>query len=199
MSDAKLRELERKWKESGSVEDEAAYLRERVRVGDLTQERLELAAYCGHGAASLALGTHMTAQYGPAWTSDLIKRYGKRSAIFLGIVAAEELLPHLDSESAFHIQSLSRAGRSWVACPCVRHANSFMDASPWDNKVSDIVKEFAALPFWCPDAPDHPVATPEALAKLIDSFLSGRGLNEAHLREKAARQMLEESIMGSHR
>ena len=44
MSDARLRELERRWRESGSTEDEAAYLRERVRVGDLTQERLELAA-----------------------------------------------------------------------------------------------------------------------------------------------------------
>jgi len=35
------------------VEDEAAYLRERVRVGDLTQERLELAAWIGSGAARL--------------------------------------------------------------------------------------------------------------------------------------------------
>lgn len=57
VSDQRLRELERKWRESGSVEDEAAYLRERVRVGDLTQERLELAAHCGHeGARSACAG-----------------------------------------------------------------------------------------------------------------------------------------------
>ena len=56
VSDQRLRELERKWRETGSVEDEAAYLRERVRVGDLTQERLELAAYCGHGGAKRACG-----------------------------------------------------------------------------------------------------------------------------------------------
>ena len=56
MSDQKLRELERHWRETGSVEDEAAYLRERVRVGDLTQERLELAAYCGHEGAMICLG-----------------------------------------------------------------------------------------------------------------------------------------------
>ena len=54
MSDQRLRELERRWRETGSVEDEAAYLRERVRVGDLTQERLELAAYCGHEGATRA-------------------------------------------------------------------------------------------------------------------------------------------------
>jgi hypothetical protein len=32
MSDQDLRELERRWKETGTVEDEAAYLRERRRV-----------------------------------------------------------------------------------------------------------------------------------------------------------------------
>jgi hypothetical protein len=56
MSDAKLRELERRWKETGTVEDEAAYLLERVRVGDLSRERLELAAYCGHEGARRATG-----------------------------------------------------------------------------------------------------------------------------------------------
>jgi hypothetical protein len=56
MSDAKLRDLERRWKETGTVEDEAAYLLERVRVGDLSRERLELAAYCGHEAARRAVG-----------------------------------------------------------------------------------------------------------------------------------------------
>jgi len=33
VTDSKLRELERRWKETGSVEDEARYLLERVRVG----------------------------------------------------------------------------------------------------------------------------------------------------------------------
>ncbi len=57
MSDERLREFERRWKETGSVEDEAAYLLERVRAGELTQERLEMAAYCGHEAARFASGT----------------------------------------------------------------------------------------------------------------------------------------------
>ncbi|MEZ6189585.1 MAG: hypothetical protein R3F62_31865 [Planctomycetota bacterium] len=51
MSDSRLQELRKAWKASGSVEDEAAYLRERVRGGDLTVERLALAARCGHAAA----------------------------------------------------------------------------------------------------------------------------------------------------
>ena len=45
MTDERLRELERCWRESGSVEDEAAWLRERVRVGELSEARLRLAAY----------------------------------------------------------------------------------------------------------------------------------------------------------
>lgn len=56
VSDQRLRELERKWRESGSLMDEAAYLRERVRVGDLTQERLELAAAFGHAPSRIATG-----------------------------------------------------------------------------------------------------------------------------------------------
>jgi hypothetical protein len=51
VSDERLRVLERRWKETGSVEDEAAWLRERVRVGDLSENRLEVAAYLGHLAA----------------------------------------------------------------------------------------------------------------------------------------------------
>lgn len=54
MADQRLRALERRWQASGSVEDEAAWLRERVRVGDLAEERLFLAAYLGHEPARLA-------------------------------------------------------------------------------------------------------------------------------------------------
>lgn len=56
MSDARLREAERRWRETGSVDDEARFLLERVRVGDLPRERLELAAYCGNRAAGAATG-----------------------------------------------------------------------------------------------------------------------------------------------
>lgn len=51
MSDVRLRELERRWRASKALVDEVEYLRERVRAGDLTQEHLVLAAYCGSTAA----------------------------------------------------------------------------------------------------------------------------------------------------
>lgn len=55
MSDARLRELERRWLESGSLEDQAAWLNARVAAGELARERLELAARCGHEGALQAL------------------------------------------------------------------------------------------------------------------------------------------------
>ncbi|MCO5167605.1 MAG: hypothetical protein M9894_14755 [Planctomycetes bacterium] len=55
MSDGRLREAERRWRQSGSVDDEAAFLRERVRAGALPPTRLEVAAACGHPAAARAL------------------------------------------------------------------------------------------------------------------------------------------------
>lgn len=54
MSDADLRELERRFRASGSVDDEAAWLRARVRTGVLEIRNLELAANCGHEAAQIA-------------------------------------------------------------------------------------------------------------------------------------------------
>lgn len=56
MSDEKIRELERYWKETGTTQDEAALLVERVRAGDLDRGQLELAAMCGYEAARMAAG-----------------------------------------------------------------------------------------------------------------------------------------------
>lgn len=52
MSDARLRDCERRWRETGSVEDEATYLGERVRCGLISQDELDLAAIAGHPAAA---------------------------------------------------------------------------------------------------------------------------------------------------
>jgi len=42
VSDADLRELERKFRETGAVEDEAAWFRERLRVGEVAQGTLRI-------------------------------------------------------------------------------------------------------------------------------------------------------------
>lgn len=77
MSDARLRELERRWKETKSPDDEAAYLLERVRVGDLTRERLELAAYCGQASARIVLPDSKASGYLVEWILECGYRYTK--------------------------------------------------------------------------------------------------------------------------
>lgn len=84
MSDAKLRELERRWKKTGAGEDEAAYLLERVRVGELSQERLEAASLAGDTAsASVTSGT------APGELPDLISRLDALPASLLREIALQ--------------------------------------------------------------------------------------------------------------
>ena len=44
MADERLRELERRFKETGSLEDEVAYLKARLRSAEVSRERVELSA-----------------------------------------------------------------------------------------------------------------------------------------------------------
>lgn len=53
MADSRLRILERKFRESGDVNDEAAYLQARVREGGIQNYRVWIAARAGHPAARL--------------------------------------------------------------------------------------------------------------------------------------------------
>jgi hypothetical protein len=55
MSDEALRELERRWRASSAVEDEAAWLAARLRVGAANASATRLRAFLGDPAARLAL------------------------------------------------------------------------------------------------------------------------------------------------
>jgi hypothetical protein len=79
MSDQKLRELERRWRETGNVEDETAYLLEQVRVGVAPWSDLHLAvdAYLEAGAEGDILG---------------LRRAVHDRGRGLGVVRSEELL-----------------------------------------------------------------------------------------------------------
>ncbi|MCW8137500.1 MAG: hypothetical protein KIT58_01180 [Planctomycetota bacterium] len=118
MSDTRLRELERRWKETGSPDDEAAYLQERVRVGDLTQERLELAAYCGHeGARRLVDVSH------PTDIRDFVAglaRFGNDLLLSTLVVLARECL-HANSDHAHSARAALDAKDRWINCPCSSH------------------------------------------------------------------------------
>ena len=54
--DDQLRQLARRYQETGDLDDEVRWLRERVRAGALSDARVRLAAHLGHPAAVRVLG-----------------------------------------------------------------------------------------------------------------------------------------------
>lgn len=57
LTDSRLQEFWRRWRETGSAEDEARWLQERLRVGELDPTLLEIAARCGSLAAIASVGS----------------------------------------------------------------------------------------------------------------------------------------------
>lgn len=88
MSDARLRALERRVLQTGSVEDEAAWLTERVRAGDLARKRLKLAADCGHPPACAALDRALPEPLGWREVRHVLRHATCAAAIRVAAVAA---------------------------------------------------------------------------------------------------------------
>ena len=110
VSDLHLRELEAAWRASGSVEDEAAYLRERVRVGDLSEERLKLAEYL-RGANGEA---------GPEWVRfyvEDLERWGKMTPVRAGIAVARWLVDQVPGLSTTQPNAAIDSAEEFVAGP----------------------------------------------------------------------------------
>lgn len=96
MSDDRLRELERRWQESESPEDEAAWLAERVRRGTLESRAIELAARLGHFAAAQLIEAQDQRDRGVQrdWRSSLerwgaeLGAFGEETALRAGLAAS---------------------------------------------------------------------------------------------------------------
>jgi hypothetical protein len=56
--DERVREAERRWRRTSLAEDEARWLVERLRTGEVREIGLAVAAWCGHVAAARALAEH---------------------------------------------------------------------------------------------------------------------------------------------
>lgn len=136
MSDERLREAERRWKESGSVEDEARYLLERVRVGELSRELLRLAGHSGHDASRLAmeLGGAPPADMGLREFRDwclALRGCGKLACVLVAAVMAEKsstALANTRLGNADFFPDAMMIIRNWLACPCAEHSLHAHDA-----------------------------------------------------------------------
>lgn len=133
MTDARLRDAERRWRETGALADEAAWLRERVRAGALDDERLRLAAYVGHAAARLALATPvLSSPYVQAWIYGL-QPWGVEPAQRAAVAAARRALVHVPPDTRrgrYARGALARVERAVVGLPP-------LPPLPWDPHVLD--------------------------------------------------------------
>lgn len=126
MSEA-LRELERRWRASGLPQDEVAWLRERLRRGELVEARLVLPAYLGYPAArALCDPAALEALGGDAWdppSSRLAKlsRFEREARVRIAIAAARCALV-ADPEASAAAHRALGAAEAWIRCPCRDHA-----------------------------------------------------------------------------
>jgi hypothetical protein len=98
MSDERLREAERRWRETGAVEDEARFLIEQVRLGELTTPRLRLAAYCDHDGAREALAEAARRPGPPQLWIYGLEEWGPQVVARAAVAAAYSVLPLVEKE-----------------------------------------------------------------------------------------------------
>lgn len=135
MTDTHLRQLERAANQ-GDVEARARLLCERVRMGDLSEDRVRLAAYLGDPGARLHLGEQapelpaIRARAGlelnqRRWVTGL-RAYGKE---WLVRAAAAVAVSRLEAWSRWdetddRPRRALAAARAWIRCPCDAHARA---------------------------------------------------------------------------
>lgn len=113
MGDERTRDLGRRFRESGAPEDEAAWLQELLRQGDLNGERLGLAAILGSPGAQLVLGVEAPL---PAHRSELeewvhlLVDAGRQPALVAAyVLAAAATRAHLASPALEEVLARGRA------------------------------------------------------------------------------------------
>jgi len=117
--DSWLRELERRWQRSGALLDEVALLRGRVRAGELSPERLELAAFCGHaGAGAACSSASQVPERDPQEALAALARWGKPAVVCVCVLAARTVLPLWMSQGGLsYPQRCLMAAEDWLASP----------------------------------------------------------------------------------
>jgi hypothetical protein len=141
MSDDRLRELERRWRQTGALGDRAAYLRERARSGQLEPERLRLAAFLGSEVAATALSEESSA-LGSAGEMDLdswvteVAAYGVVALKRLAIAAANHVGHRLTSSGV--PPRAVEAAEEQLLCPCDAHRAEALHQADEVANLSDV-------------------------------------------------------------
>lgn len=125
MSDDALPELERKFTETGALEDEVALLRGRLGGTDPAfEKRLKCAAFFGHAAATQALDIAPTPEWElrdtDIWISRL-KPLGKEAFVRTVVAIARSRSAEWDRPDDARPRAAVESAEAWAVCPCEDH------------------------------------------------------------------------------
>lgn len=123
MSDERLRALARRFRETGAVADEAAWLKARLRTAELDAAQVELAGYLGHPAARAS-----TTRLLPVLRKDCLEFvellhkevWGSRESVVRALIASAHHVAVSRAESL--LMGVDLAERWCVAAPHDREA-----------------------------------------------------------------------------
>lgn len=133
MTANELGELQRRWKESDSVEDEVAYLLARVQLRDLEEKWLRLASHAGYVAAQKALSEDPAPPRSTRWTDlepwvTAFSEWGVQAAGVAALAAVDTAWScwerHFSGAAREAIETWLQAARAWIACPCEAHRDA---------------------------------------------------------------------------
>lgn len=216
MADERLRELERRWQESGSERDALPWLKERIRqclplawsqyellsrldpptaagylnagrlAGDLTERRIALAAYCGHLPAQ-----SMSSAKGPSdlclWGEGL-EEWGVPALLRSLLAIGDWLLEGSDPGDRRAYLALRSACEAWLSAPS-------------DSTLGDLLREesafrlrgspFASLSEYLTCADLGVKDTSGAVGFIVEGLLKARDMHgESVIRSVAERELV---------
>ena len=159
MRDERLRMLERLWRETGSVEDEANYLRARIRLGHLLVRDVQVAAHCGVPSARLldiisSSAVPFDEHNARAW-ADCFGAWGRSTCLEVACVAIDPVLEKWErlaldvTESASEVTRLTCSGVCAKSLPrrCVAVLRS--NESECDEKLLSVAIELSRASAFC--------------------------------------------------
>lgn len=146
MGDERVRELERRWKETGALADEGAFLAECVRVGRVPRERVEVAARLGDPGSQLALSEPSNVELGEALRA--IGTLDRRLLVRAMALLAEQGLDRWDRVMKdARPRGVLRALADWVERPDRGAARRVQDATEAAAECADRSGYFLAQNF----------------------------------------------------
>jgi hypothetical protein len=148
VSDEDVRALERRFRETGTVADEAAWIVARVRSGELLLGRVAVAGLCGHEAARIAAGDALSRtveEAAPIFgvVPATLRRWGARAPIDLPSLLNEEWTLRTRTGQRVFLRVLASIDREAAA---IAEKLGALDGAPTDEVIRRVLARWALSP-----------------------------------------------------